>query len=38
MSDFFTEQDERMNMPDENFGDYVARMAVTMNRYACMSF
>lgn len=38
MSDFFAEQDARMNMPDEHFGDYVARMATTMNRYVCMSF
>lgn len=38
MSDFFTEQDERMNLPDENFGEYIARMAATMNRYVCMSF
>jgi hypothetical protein len=33
VDDFFAEQDDRMNIPDENLEDYVARMAVVMNRY-----
>lgn len=31
---FFSEQYDRMNMPDENFENYVARMAVVTNRCA----
>lgn len=32
LEDFFEEQNERMNMPDESIGHYISRMAVAMNR------
>jgi hypothetical protein len=38
VDEFFAEKYESMNMPDESFGDYVARMAVVMNRYAIFTF
>ena len=34
VDDFFAEQHDVINMPDESLEDYVARMAVIMNRCA----
>jgi len=34
VDDFFAEQYDRMNLPNENLEDYVSRMAVVLNRYS----
>lgn len=33
MVNFVDEQEARMNLPDEAFEDYIARMVLAMNKY-----